>query len=132
MPMPRCAMALRSRFRNGMVVAWYERGMGAACVNQTRTHCVNQMGKTQSRPKHSGFSTLSYPQFTVISPHTKRPGITASLQHSSTTNQNGRRICTEFLHLHQPKGDKTAHWAHSGTVFVNNSSKRLYAQYIRL
>jgi hypothetical protein len=36
MPMPRCAVALRSRFQNGMVVAWHWRGMA----------CVNQMGKT--------------------------------------------------------------------------------------
>jgi hypothetical protein len=48
MPMPRCAVALRSRFQNGMVVAWHGRGMG--CVNQTRPHCLNQMGKTQSKP----------------------------------------------------------------------------------
>jgi hypothetical protein len=47
-PMPRCALALRRRFQNGMVVAWHGRGM--ACVNQTRPHCVNQMGKTQSKP----------------------------------------------------------------------------------
>jgi hypothetical protein len=46
--MPRCAVALRSRFQNGMVVAWYRRGM--ACVNQTLPHCVNHMGKTQSKP----------------------------------------------------------------------------------
>jgi hypothetical protein len=25
-------------------------GRGMACVNQTRQHCVNQMGKTQSKP----------------------------------------------------------------------------------
>jgi hypothetical protein len=25
-------------------------GNGTACVNQTRSHCVNQMGKTQSKP----------------------------------------------------------------------------------
>jgi hypothetical protein len=25
-------------------------GSGMACVNQTRPHCVNQMGKTQSKP----------------------------------------------------------------------------------
>jgi hypothetical protein len=25
-------------------------GRGMACVNQTRPHCVNQMGKTQSKP----------------------------------------------------------------------------------
>jgi hypothetical protein len=48
MTMPRCAVALRSRFQNGMVVAWQGRGM--ACVNQTRPHYVNQMGKTQSKP----------------------------------------------------------------------------------
>jgi hypothetical protein len=48
MPMPRCAVALRSRFQNGMVVAWHGRGM--ARVNQTQPHCVNQMGKTQSKP----------------------------------------------------------------------------------
>jgi hypothetical protein len=46
-PMPRCAVALRSCFQNGMVVALHGRGM--ACVNQTRPHCVNQMGNTQSK-----------------------------------------------------------------------------------
>jgi hypothetical protein len=48
MPMPRCAVAFRNRFQNGMVVTWHGRGM--ACVNQTRPQCVNQMGKTQSKP----------------------------------------------------------------------------------
>jgi hypothetical protein len=33
---------------NGMVRAWHGRGM--ASVNQTRPHCVNQMGKTHSKP----------------------------------------------------------------------------------
>jgi hypothetical protein len=33
------AVALRGRFQNGM-----------ACVSQTRPHCVNQMGKKQSKP----------------------------------------------------------------------------------
>jgi hypothetical protein len=47
-PMLRCAVALRSRFKNGMVVAWHGRGM--ACVNQTRPHFVQQMGKTRSKP----------------------------------------------------------------------------------
>jgi hypothetical protein len=45
--MPRFAVALGSRFQNG-IVAWH--GRGVACVNQTRPHCVNQMGKTQSKP----------------------------------------------------------------------------------
>ena len=31
-----------------MVRAWHGRGM--ASVNQTRPHCVNQMGKTHSKP----------------------------------------------------------------------------------
>jgi hypothetical protein len=29
-PMQRCAVALRSRFQNGIVVAWHGRDMGAA------------------------------------------------------------------------------------------------------
>jgi hypothetical protein len=48
MLMSRCIVALRNRFQNGMVVAWHGRGM--ACVNQTRPRCVNQTGKTQSKP----------------------------------------------------------------------------------
>jgi hypothetical protein len=39
-------MALRGRLQKGTLVAWQENGM--ACVNQTRPHYVNQMGKTQS------------------------------------------------------------------------------------
>jgi hypothetical protein len=31
-----------------MAMAW--QGNGMVCVNQTRPHCVNQMGKTQSKP----------------------------------------------------------------------------------
>jgi len=34
--------------KNGMVRAWH--GCGMASVNQTRPHCVNQMGKTHSKP----------------------------------------------------------------------------------
>ena len=34
--------------KNGMVRASHGRGM--ASVNQTRPHCVNQMGKTHSKP----------------------------------------------------------------------------------
>jgi hypothetical protein len=38
----------RSLEKNGMVRAWHGRGM--ANVNQRRPHCVNQMGKTHSKP----------------------------------------------------------------------------------
>ena len=38
-----CAMALRR-------TAWSEQSMGMESVNQTRLHCVNQMGKTHSKP----------------------------------------------------------------------------------
>ena len=38
---PCCAVALRS-------TAWSAHGM--ASVNQTRPHCINQMGKTHSKP----------------------------------------------------------------------------------
>jgi hypothetical protein len=49
--MPRCAVALRSLSeRHGRGMAWERYGRGMACVNQTRSHCVNQMGKTQSKP----------------------------------------------------------------------------------
>jgi hypothetical protein len=41
------AVPLRSCFKNGLVVAWHGRGM--ACVNQIWPHCVNKMGKTQSK-----------------------------------------------------------------------------------
>ena len=34
--------------KNGMVGAWHGRGM--AIVNQTRPHCINQVGKTHSKP----------------------------------------------------------------------------------
>jgi hypothetical protein len=40
------AMALRGRFQKGIFVAW--QGNGMVCVNQTRPHCVNQIGNTQS------------------------------------------------------------------------------------
>jgi hypothetical protein len=43
---PCCAVALRR-------TAWSEHGMGTANVNQTRPHCVNQMGKTHSKSKPS-------------------------------------------------------------------------------
>jgi hypothetical protein len=59
MPVQRCSVALRSRFQNGMFMAWHGRGMGMArarhgrgivCVNQTQSRCVNQVGKTKSNP----------------------------------------------------------------------------------
>jgi hypothetical protein len=42
------AAALRSRFQKGIFVA--QQGNGMVCVSQTWPHCVNQMGKTQSKP----------------------------------------------------------------------------------
>jgi hypothetical protein len=47
-PLPRCAMSLISIFQNGM--AWERHRRIMARVNQTWPHCVNQMGKTQSKP----------------------------------------------------------------------------------
>jgi len=45
-----CTVALRRTAwsEQGMGVAWAWHGM--ASVNQTRPHCVNQMGKTHSKP----------------------------------------------------------------------------------
>jgi hypothetical protein len=60
MPCHAYAVAFRSRFQNGMVVAWH--GCGMACVKQTHPHCVNQMGKTQSKPlaAEHGIETALY------------------------------------------------------------------------
>ena len=41
-------MLCRSLEKNGVVRAWHGRGM--ASVKQTRSHYVNQMGKTHSKP----------------------------------------------------------------------------------
>jgi len=38
--------------KNGMVAAWH--GHGMAIVKQTWPHCVNQMGKTHSKPLAAG------------------------------------------------------------------------------
>jgi hypothetical protein len=40
--------SLLKRHSRGM--AWERHWRGMACVNQTRPHCVNQMGKTQFKP----------------------------------------------------------------------------------
>ena len=54
---PCCAVALRR-------TAWSEHGMdmGMASVNQTRPRCVNQMGKTHSKPlaARHGMGTACY------------------------------------------------------------------------
>ena len=42
------AVLCRGLEKNGMVRAWHGRSM--ASVNQTRPHCVNQMGKTHCKP----------------------------------------------------------------------------------
>jgi hypothetical protein len=36
--------------RHGHGMAQAQHGRGMACVNRTQLHCVNQMGKTQSKP----------------------------------------------------------------------------------
>jgi hypothetical protein len=42
------AMLCRGLEKNSMVRRWH--GLSMASVNQTRPHCVNQMGKTHSKP----------------------------------------------------------------------------------
>jgi len=57
--------------KNGMVRAWH--GHGMAGVNQTRPHCVNQMGKTHSKPlvaRHGcGMGTACYVWIGLKSTH---------------------------------------------------------------
>ena len=43
-----CAVLCPDLEKNGMVGVWH--GHGMASVNKTRPHCVNQMGKTHSKP----------------------------------------------------------------------------------
>jgi hypothetical protein len=49
---PCCTVALRRTAwsENVMGAAWAWHGHGMASVNQTRPHCVNQMGNTHSKP----------------------------------------------------------------------------------
>jgi hypothetical protein len=47
MPRPCRSPAMPWPWENYMVRAWH--GHGMASVNQTRPHCVNQMGKTHSK-----------------------------------------------------------------------------------
>ena len=47
MPLPCCAVALKSRIESSMVGA--RQGHGMVCVHQTLSHCFTQMGNTQSK-----------------------------------------------------------------------------------
>jgi hypothetical protein len=57
MPMPRCAVALRSRFQNDMAVACHGRGMGAAWARHGRGMgaawqvCINTAAMCKSNGK---------------------------------------------------------------------------------
>ena len=53
------AVLCRGLEKNGMIRAWYGRGM--ASVNQARPHCVNQMGKTHSKPLAARHACLNRP-----------------------------------------------------------------------
>jgi hypothetical protein len=66
-----CVVALRSCFQNSMFMAWH--GHSMACVNQTRPHCVNKMGKTQSKPlaEWHGRGTAWYVWISLYSPKCK-------------------------------------------------------------
>ena len=46
------AVLCRDLEKNGMFRPWH--GYGMASVNQTQPHCVNQMGKTHSKPLAGG------------------------------------------------------------------------------
>jgi hypothetical protein len=78
------AVALRGRFQKGIFVTW--QGNAIVCVNQTRPHCVNQLGKTQSKSlaERYGRGTAGERHGvceTVFSPSPLHPVVT-SLAHS--------------------------------------------------
>jgi hypothetical protein len=54
--------------KNGMVGAWH--GHGVASVNQTWSHCVNQMGKTHSKPlaARHGMLCVNWPLAFFVTP----------------------------------------------------------------
>ena len=45
-----CSVPWPSEERHGQSRAWVRHGHGMASVNQTRPHCLNQMGKAHSKP----------------------------------------------------------------------------------
>jgi hypothetical protein len=47
MPVPRPCCAMPWPWEVAFITAWHGRGM--ACVNHVRPHCVNQIGKTQTK-----------------------------------------------------------------------------------
>ena len=59
-PLPCCALTLRSRFQIGMVGARH--GHSMVSVNKTWPHSVNEMVKTRSKPlePQPGWGTLWY------------------------------------------------------------------------
>jgi hypothetical protein len=50
-PMPRLCRGLERSLSDRHIhsMGWVWHGNGMACVKETRPHCVNQMGKTQSK-----------------------------------------------------------------------------------
>jgi hypothetical protein len=69
-PMSRCAVALRGRFQNGILVAW--QGNGMACLNLKQPHGVIQMGERQSKAlaERHGRGTAWYVWISLTAPYT--------------------------------------------------------------
>jgi len=76
--------------KNGMVRAWH--GHGMASVNQTWPHCVNQMGKTHSKP-----SATRHGRGTAWAWHAMCESTLTGYGHSSTVKLNTKPFQHDFV-----------------------------------
>ena len=81
--------------KNGMVGAWH--GHGMASVNQTRPHCVNQMGKTHSKPL-----AARHGRGTAWARHAMCESAFTRLHGAPTVRESGEKACcaSNFHDIH--------------------------------
>jgi hypothetical protein len=93
------AVALRGRFQNGIFVAW--QGNGMVCVNQTRPHCVNQVGKTQFKPlpERHGLCKSALTVTFMVNYVYAREFSTVEIRTQKHWDLIGRRLTTSTLYV---------------------------------
>ena len=99
------AMLCRGLEKNGMVWAWHGHGMES--VNQTRPHCVNQKGKTHSKPL-----AARHGRGTAWARHVMCKSASSVYPHSRTSTWNPVNNMTHFI----PNCTATKLCGHPGAV----------------
>ena len=83
-----------------MVRAWHGRGM--VRVNQTRPHCINQMGKTHSKPlaaRHGrGMLCVNRPKDSQVMDYREIPYVRYSIQFVDISPDNSDTDVLVFRH----------------------------------